>query len=469
MKLNSPRVLVTLLMSSAACFAVAPAAHAQVAAQASDDGAQRATPSSIERQLNELQREVQTLKQEQHTMVHTQAAEDRVTWHLKGTNKSVAPVFVSPDGDSFMSIGGRIQADGAMGQLPGRDDNTTDIAFRRVRINVKGQFDKYWIWKLQYDFLKSGSDGIKDAFVGYHGLLGGVYHIALLGNTHVPFGMQTPSNDRTWMESGLASNAFRPSREIGVADRMSQRHWNLWFGAFKGQNPAGSSPPYGGTADFLTSADLALNLVNEPGHLVRIGNSILYQRFATGGTKYKTFPDSHNYGADLVSTPSLLGVRSDIVYSPNIALEYNQLSFHANYYMVDADDTVAVSSSARTNGENKASFSGWSVQAEYNLTGEIRPYSTKEGNFGAIHPLHPITEGGLGALQLKVRLDSIDLNDQRHHVEGGHETNFDVGLNWFPTSYTRAELEYVKVFKLDGGPYNGYAPSIIQGRLQFVF
>ncbi len=465
MKKITGKAFVAALLSSAAGFLAVPAAHA-----ATPDG-NAATPNAaaIQLQLNQLQSEISDLKQQQHEMVHKQAVTDHTTWRLVGSNKSVMPRFVSSDGQSYVSIGGRLQLDGAIGQAPGSDNNKADISFRRVRINVKGQFDKYWIWKIQYDFLKSGSAGIEDAWFGYHGKIGGIYHVSLVGNQHIPFGLQTPSNNRTWMELSLASNTFRPARELGVTDHMSQRHWNLWYGAFTGKNPGSTSSPYGGTGVFLTSADLAINVLNRPGRLLRIGNSVLYQRFGDGGTKYKTFPESHNYGTDLVSTPSLLGVRSDLIYSPNIAFQYNQLSFHASYYIVKALDTIDTSASATTNIKNDASFSGWTVQAEYNLTGEIRPYSTVEGNFSTIKPLHPVTDGGIGAWQIKARLASVDLNDRKHHVAGGQETNFDVGVNWFPTSYTRANLEYIKVFKIDNGPYDGYAPSIVQARLQFVF
>jgi phosphate-selective porin OprO and OprP len=465
MKRITGKAFIAVFLSSAAGLLSVPAVHAATP----DGGAATPNAAAIQLQLDQLQNEISDLKQQQHEMVHKQAVADHNTWRLVGSNKSVMPRFVSPDGRSYVSIGGRLQLDGAIGQAPKSDDNKANISFRRVRINIKGQIDKYWIWKFQYDFLKSGGAGIEDAFFGYHGKLDGIYHIALLGNQHIPFGIQTPSNDRTWMELPLASNAFRPAREIGVTDHMSQRHWNLWYGAFTGKNPGGTSSPYGGTGDFLTSADLAINVINRPGHLLRVGNSVLYQRFANGGTSYKTFPDSHNYPTDLVSTPSLLGVRSDFIYSPNIAFQYEQLSFHASYYLVNAVDTINTSASATTNIKNKASFSGWSVQAEYNLTGEVRPYSTEEAQFSTIKPLHPVTDGGWGAWQVKARLDSIDLNDREHDVNGGRETNFDIGLNWFPTSYTRAELEYIKVFKVDGGPYNGEAPSIIQSRLQFVF
>lgn len=466
MKKMTRKALVAALLSSTAGVLAIPAA--QAATPAANTTPPDAT--AIQIQLNQLQDEISELKQQQHEIVHKQAVADSDTWHLEGNNKTVIPRFVSPDGESYVSIGGRLQLDGEIGQAPGSDDAKANISFRRIRLDVKGQFDKYWIYKFDYDFTHSGSSGIEDAWFGYHGKLGNVYHIVLLGNQHVPFGLNTASNDRAWMELPLATNTFRPVREIGLTDQASQRHWNFWYGVFTGKNPAGtSSPPYGGTGDLAASADLAINVVNRPGRVLRIGNSVLYQSFANGGTKFSTFPDSHNYPDDLVSTPSLLGVRGELIYSPNIAFQYGQLSAQGSYYLAKAINTTDTSASEAVNIRNNATFSGWSVQAEYNLTGEVRPYSTAQAQYTTLKPLHPVTDGGWGAWQLKARLDSVDLNDREHNVDGGRETNFDAGVNWFPTSYTRVSLEYIKVFKVDGGPFPGAAPSIVQTRLQFVF
>jgi phosphate-selective porin OprO and OprP len=468
------------LMPVSAAATVAPiAARAQSAAPSSVGGSP--TPETLQATLNELQREIVELKREQAVMNHQQAVAannaaktEAGEWHLKGGKNTVVPEFVSNDGKSWVKIGGRLQVDMAINQPPQKGGLPTggarlNAGFRRVRIQIQGQFDQYWIWKLEYDFTGSTARaGIEDAWAGWHGKIGSVYNIFLLGNQYVPFGLQTPSNFRTWMELPLASNAFRPGRELGATGQSSQKHWNFWYGVFNGRNPDGTSKPYGEPATFTAAGNLAFNLINEPGRLIRIGNSLLYQEFGSAGQLYETFPDSKEYGADLVATPEMLGARSDIIYSPNIAIQHGPLTLHANYYLVRATGEAAgLSHSADLQGN--ASFSGWDVQAEYMLTGEVRPYSTAHGSFVGVKPLDPITDGGWGAWQIKGRVDSVDLNDREHDVMGGRETNVEAGLNWYPTSFTRVDLEYIKVLRIAGGPYNGYAPSIVQARLQFVF
>lgn len=474
-----------LLAISVSTFAMPKTAHAQSADQPGAGSA--LTPSAVQSQLNALQQEVNELQHQQaemkyqeHERAIREAKAEAGGWHLKGNKNSVIPEFVSADGESWMKIGGVIQIDTAINQPPQKGSLPTggariNSAFRRLRLEVEGQIDRNWIYKLEYDFTGStAADGIEDAYVGWHGKIGKVYNIFLFGNQHVPFGLQTPSNYRTWMELPLASDVFRPAREFGVTGQSSQKHWNFWYGVFDGRNPNNSGKPYGEPGTLTASGDFAINVINEPGRVFRIGNSLQYQEYGPSGELFDTFPDSKEYGADLVATPEMLGARSNLIYSPNIAFEDGPLTFHASYYFVPSTGTASETgatpaASLKNEIQGKASFSGWDVQAEYFLTGEVRPYDTEAGNYVGVKPLHPITEGGWGAWQIKGRIDSVDLNDRQHDVMGGRETNLEVGVNWYPTSYTRVDLEYVKVLKVDGGPYNGYSPSIVQGRLQFVF
>jgi phosphate-selective porin OprO and OprP len=454
-------------------------AHAQSAAPSGVGGSP--TPETVQAKLNALQQEIVELKRGQTAIQHQQTvAANNVAkaaaggWHLKGSKDTVFPELVSNDGKSWVKIGGRLQVDTAINQPPQKGNSPAggtrvNAAFRRVRLQIEGQFDEHWIWELEYDFTGTNtSSGIENAYAGWHGKIGGVYNIFLLGNQHVPGGLQTPSNYRTWMELPLATDTFVPARELGAAGQSSQKHWNFWYGVFNGRDPNGDSKPVGEPGTFTASGDLVFNLINEPGRLIRIGNSLIYQEFGPTGLAYQTFPDSKEFGGDLVATPELLGTRSDLTYSPNLALQYGPLTFHTSYYFVHTTGEAAGLSHA-AELEGNASFSGWNVQAEYLLTGEVRPYSTAQGNYVGLKPLHPITDGGWGAWQIKGRVDSVDLNDRQRGVEGGRETNLEAGLNWYPTSFTRVDLEYIKVLKVDGGPYNGDAPSILQGRLQFVF
>ena len=92
------------------------------------------------------------------------------------------------------------------------------------------------------------------------------------------------------------------------------------------------------------------------------------------------------------------------------------------------------------------SFSGYYVQASYFLTGEHRPYSRSNGAFGRINPIRPVkkSDGGInwgGALELKARYSSVDLNNGS--ITGGKMENGAIGLNWYLVPNAKVLCDYI--------------------------
>lgn len=77
-------------------------------------------------------------------------------------------VVESGDGDFSLRIGGRIQADAATYSEDTRRQND-GTEMRRARIFAQGSLWQAWNYKLQYDFVETGSSGIKDAYIQYAG------------------------------------------------------------------------------------------------------------------------------------------------------------------------------------------------------------------------------------------------------------------------------------------------------------
>ncbi len=448
-----------------------------------------ATTAQLQAEINELQAQINALSNQQ-SAVTAQVSDNAIAVKKLAAAKpkvgnwgavskgNVLPDFVSDDGKSSFKIIGRLQGDLTMRQVPGAvkigralslngKGMSIDESFRRVRLGIQGQYDKYWIYKFQYDFLGTAGAGITDAYFGYHRKYGNVGNEFLVGNQFVAFGQHTPSNYITFMEDRLDTSVFRPGRQLGVSGREFSKFWNVWYSLTNGRNAAGS-----GTGTLALSGQVGVNLINTGNVVVHLGNSFLYNRFnggtGTTGTAYKSAPDAHFYGANLIATPNLIDVQSNFVYSPSLVVKYGPVSFRANYYM-EQPMSHSNANGALAIEQAQAKFSGWAVQGDYILTGETRPFDDASGAFLGIKPLHPVTDGGWGAFQVAARVDSADLNDVHHGVQGGRETNVTIALNWFPTSYTRVDLDYIKVLKVVGGAYNGYDPSIVAARMQFVF
>jgi phosphate-selective porin OprO and OprP len=98
-----------------------------------------------------------------------------------------------------------------------------------------------------------------------------------------------------------------------------------------------------------------------------------------------------------------------------------------------------VSRSAGGNPE----FGGGYVSLGWVLTGEQRAYSGDRGKMGKLKPKSAFAPGGdgIGAWELAARYDTVDLTDGP--VSGGEMDSVTLGLNWYPTSFTRLMLNYV--------------------------
>ena len=94
-------------------------------------------------------------------------------------------------------------------------------------------------------------------------------------------------------------------------------------------------------------------------------------------------------------------------------------------------------------GGDNARFSGYYGYAAYMLTGETRPF--KGGNFDRIKPFNEIGNGGLGAFELALRYDHIDLGDTPVLARAGNEaSSVTAGVNWYFNPYAKLMVNWVR-------------------------
>ena len=89
------------------------------------------------------------------------------------------------------------------------------------------------------------------------------------------------------------------------------------------------------------------------------------------------------------------------------------------------------------------SFRGGYLQLSYFLTGEHRVYDTARGAFGRTHPKANFHDGGegLGAWEVAIRFDYIDLDDGA--IRGGKGWNVTFGINWLINPNTTIRFNYI--------------------------
>jgi phosphate-selective porin OprO and OprP len=140
-------------------------------------------------------------------------------------------------------------------------------------------------------------------------------------------------------------------------------------------------------------------------------------------------------------------------------------------------------------GDASINFDGFYVYATWYLTGESRAEQYRgyeefnapgNGNVAQIKILNPWSAGGWGAWELAARVSEINLNDGGFsffqplgtvaNIQGGRQTDFTLGLNWYPDKGIRFMANWVDVFQYSA-PFNrpdlnGIHPQVFELRAQ---
>ena len=117
-------------------------------------------------------------------------------------------------------------------------------------------------------------------------------------------------------------------------------------------------------------------------------------------------------------------------------------------------------------GGSTPTFAGWSVEAAYCLTGEVRPYDTAFGVFGGLTPDADFLDGGPGAIELVARVDALDLSDGS--VDGGSLANYSLGANWVWNPNVKLQGNWV-LNRLTRDAADDAPTHIVALRMQFSY
>jgi phosphate-selective porin OprO/OprP len=151
--------------------------------------------------------------------------------------------------------------------------------------------------------------------------------------------------------------------------------------------------------------------------------------------------------------------------------ELNLLGFEAAWVYGPASlQGEWMQASLKRDDHNKSlEFDGWYLQASWFPTGESRPYKRHRARFGRVKPL-----GESGALELALRVSTLDLNDQ--DIEGGKSDQLTFGVNWHFKPQIRVMMNYILVDNdrnadadADGDVEREDEPEIVQFRAQVDF
>jgi len=136
------------------------------------------------------------------------------------------------------------------------------------------------------------------------------------------------------------------------------------------------------------------------------------------------------------------------------AATWKSLFWQGEYYHYDVD----------TEGLPSAKFDGGYGQVAWAITGETRPYNPQAGSYFRLSPTHPFSlkDGGWGAWEIAARISYVDLDSNLiagqaisadpGAVDGGKQTAYSLGLNWYPNDLVRFMVDFSHV---DYDKFNG--------------
>jgi phosphate-selective porin OprO/OprP len=444
-------VFVAGLLAATAFTPGRAAAQQDPGALASEIAAMRAKIDSLEAKVKELEG------------VQQKTAAAVPSW------KGAPQLEDKASGWSFKPIG-RLQHDiGNVGSPAGLSDGGLGFAseLRRARIGVEGTIPGGFGYKFELDFADNEVE-VTDAYLSYEASK----NLGLTIGQHNAFQSLeevTSSRFLSFMERAAFTDAFNFERRVGLSARFSQGAFMANAGIFTDNiEDLSNAQDAVGLGDENNALSVDARIVYAPkigGTQLHLGGSAHYRDngyTAEAGppTRYRQRPFLHTSNSRFLSTPGLR-VEEETTYGLEAGAINGPLHATGEVHWLNADTIVP--------GLSPTFFGGY-AEIGYFFTGETRGY--RGGRWDRTKVLKPVGAGGLGALQLNLRYDYLDLNDVG--IVGGKQSGYETSLLWIPQDHVRFYLNYGRMQYEDaalpaGGGDRNYGIDVFGARAQVDF
>ena len=450
-----------LLLAGASALALSAPAVAQQAQQPADDSqldtrvpadqpaeAVAAKPTgdpvldrlnALEARVNQLETENAELKQQAE--LSEGSIETVETRAAKNAQFGWAPAISDPNGDFTFKPRGVIEVDaGVFNEREGGYVYNDGTAFRRLRLGFEGTAFKWFNYRAEVDFAGSAVN-ITDAYLQYIKI---PKTVLTVGQHKAPFGLESNNSDNynIFLERGMFTNAFGNAgaeRRIGISAAYAPKeNINIAAGLF-GDNESinrGSGAAPG--ESWGVNGRATWEPVLEEGKIVHFGFSGFYRSNLKSGdvpdsVRLSDKPNVRIDNGNIADTGVITGARSLRYAGAEAAGVLGPLTVAGETGRLWLNRFVG----------NMEHFTGYYGYAAYMLTGETRPF--KGGNFDRIRPFHELGKDGLGAFEVALRYDHIDLSDTPVAARAGNEaTSITAGLNWYFNPYAKVMLNWIR-------------------------
>lgn len=342
-----------------------------------------------------------------------------------------APEITGEGGWSFKPRG-RLQIDAGYVSAP---DSITDASLgfgsemRRAYIGVEGRIPGGFGYRAEVDVAANAVE-VTDFYLTYQA---SPELQVMLGQAKPFWGLEEVTSDlfTSFNERAAINTAFGYERRLGLAATYTSGPVIVQAGVFTDN-----------VADLNNDENNALSfdgrLVFSPrvgSTQLHLGGSVHLRNLNDGGTsaRYRVRPFIHSPDIRFIDTGSIsatgengYGLEAAVISGP----------FHAtgewHWQQVETPGIAA-----------NPMFTGGYAEVGYFLTsGDKRGY--RNGVFDRTRPAHPVSTGGIGAWQVNLRYDTLELNDGT--LRGGSQDGLYASLVWVPTDYTRLIFNYGRVY-----------------------
>ncbi len=464
MKKSSLRILV--LLAGTAAIGLSPGA-------ASAETLSTEQAAALLGKLNQLEREVADLKAKLTDLQASQ--QDSVTAiadteaKIVATNAKLeqqkpvkigwkgAPEIKGEDGWSFKPRG-RILFDAGTVNAP---DSIVDAGLgfaneaRRIRLGASGTIPGGFGYKLEADFAGNEVD-LTDALLTYED--GGLTMTLGQHNNFQGLEELSSSNDTSFIERAGYTDAFGFQRRVGISAQYGVSDLLFQAGVFT-DNIGDLNNDENDSVGF----DLRAVAMPKFGDVqTHFGASYHYRDLgdAISSRRYRQRPAVHFTDTRFIDTGKIGDATSETSYGLEAAVIAGRFHATAETHWLTLN---------RTGNLAEPTFFGGAVEAGFFLTDDTRGY--KEGVFKGVKVSNPVGKGGLGAWQVNVRYDHLDLTDGG--FTGGTQDAYQASLIWTPIDYVRFLLSYSRLDYSDAAILaagdGDYGVDAFAGRFQISF
>ena len=405
-----------------------------------------ATGDPVVGRLNALEARIKQLEArnaelEQQAELNEGRLESVETRAAKNAQFGWAPTISDTSGAFTFKPRGVLEVDGGIfAERKGGYHYSDGTAVRRGRLGFEGTAFKWFNYRAEVDFAGNAVN-ITDLYLQYTKI---PKTVLTLGQHKAPFGLESNNSDNynTFLERGMFTNAFGNAgaeRRIGFSAAYAPKeNINIAAGLFgdnEGINRGSGAAP---GESWGINARATWEPLFDTGRIIHLGLSAYYRdRLKSGDTpdavRLNDRPNIRIDGGNIADSGVITNVDSLKYGGVEAAGVFGALTIAGEAGRLWLD---------RFGGDN-ARFSGYYGYAAYMLTGETRPF--KGGNFDRIRPFRELGKDGLGAFEVALRYDHLDLSNTPILAGAGNEaSSVTAGLNWYFNPYAKLMFNWVR-------------------------